>query len=116
MSEPLAEEITNPIPRASIINRSAVKNFALKVSKEKRAGKFTRVSVEFLDSVEAEVEALIRGVAQGYDSEVVLPDGDSARFINGKAVNNIEEKLNFAAMKIVQGKVRRHPSLGVTLK
>src|SRR6185436_12117700 len=54
--------------RPSIINRSAVKAFALKVSKERRAGRFERVSKEFLDSVEANLEALIREIAQGYTS------------------------------------------------
>lgn len=109
-------EVQTSVPRASIINRSAVKAYALKVSKEKRAGKFTRVSAEFLDSVEAEVESLIRGIAQGYESETVLPDGDADYFINGKAGSRVTEKLNLAAMKIIGSKVRRHPSLGVTLK
>ena len=50
----IGESLTTTVAAAasrcpSIINRSAVKAFALKVSKEKRAGKFNRVSKEFLD-------------------------------------------------------------------
>lgn len=113
----MSDEIQPSVPRASIINRSAVKAYALKVSKEKRAGKFTRVSVEFLDSVEANLEALIRGLAQGYnEDDAVIPDNDAAWFINGRVAVRAEEKLNIAVRAIVSSKVRRHPSLGVTLK
>ena len=103
--------------RPSIINRSAVKAFALKVSKERRAGRFERVSKEFLDSVEANLEALIREIAQGYTSrERVAPDAESDWFINGRTLRCVEEKLNEAVQKIVLAKVHGHPSVGKTLK
>jgi hypothetical protein len=103
--------------RPSIINRSAVKSFALKVSREKRAGKFNRVSKEFLDSVEANLEALIREISQGYaKSDTVTPDPECDWFINGRTLRCAEDKLNEAVQKIVLAKVHGHPSIGKTLK
>ena len=43
-----------------LINRSAVKKMAIQLSKDIRAGKFTRVSVEFLERVNAATDAYIR--------------------------------------------------------
>lgn len=110
------EQQTASAPRPSIINRSAVKSYALKVSVEKRAGKFTRVSAEFLDDVEAQLETEIRALAGSLPEEDVTPDKEADWFINGRALRCVEEKLNLLARKIVLGKVRRHPSVGVTLK
>lgn len=112
------ELLTTPTAgRPSIINRSAVKSFALKVSKEKRAGKFNRVSKEFLDSVEANLEALIREIAQGFArTDTVVPDPESAWMINGRTLRCAEDKLNEAVQKIVLAKVHGHPSIGKTLK
>lgn len=104
------------VPRPSIINRTSVRDYALKVSAEKRAGKFNRVSSEFLDDVEAQLEAAIRGLAGCADSDDVTPDPEANWFINGRTTKSAEEKLNQLARKIVLGKVRRHPSIGVTLK
>jgi hypothetical protein len=103
--------------RPSIINRSAVKAYALKVSKERRAGLFQRVSKEFLDSVEANLEALIREIAQGYTSrERVVPDPEADWMINGRTLRCAEDKLNEAVERIVLAKVHGHPSIGKTLK
>ena len=112
------ELLTTPTAgRPSIINRSAVKAYALKVSKERRAGLFQRVSKEFLDSVEANLEALIREIAQGYTSrERVVPDPEHDWFVNGRTLRCAEDKLNEAVQKIVLAKVHGHPSIGKTLK
>lgn len=42
------------------INRAAVRRFALQLSKDTRAGKFTRVSEQFLVEVNAHVAAHVR--------------------------------------------------------
>lgn len=111
------ELLTVSAARPSIINRSTVKAFALKVSKEKRAGKFERVSKEFLDSVEANLEALIRDISSGYTKhEGVAPDPECDWFINGRTLRCAEEKLNEAVQKIVLAKVHSHPTIGKTLK
>lgn len=97
----------------SIINRSAVKAFALKVSRERRAGKFERVSEEFLCSIEAETEAVIRQVPKYVENPV---DAAGAKFITGAALKKIEEKLNERVRQIIQSKVHQHPTIGRTLK
>jgi len=106
---------SEPTRTQSVINRSAVKAYALKVSKERRAGKFTRVSEEFLSAVEADVESAIRGLA-GFASPDHVRPADDRGFITGAAAEKLQEKLNERARHIIAGKVLRHPSLGCTLK
>ena len=113
--DPQAEPAVDSLPRTqSVINRSAVKAYALKVSKERRAGKFTRVSEEFLTAVEAEVETVIRHIALGV--ETITPVGDDREFITGAALDKVRETLDLRARRIIHGKVMRHPTLGCTLK
>lgn len=52
----------------NIINRSAVKKLALQLSRDTRAGKFTRVSKEFLDKVNVRLESIIRTEVQSHPS------------------------------------------------
>jgi hypothetical protein len=107
-----------PITRTpSVINRSSVKAYALVVSRERRAGKFTRVSEEFLDAVEAEVEAAIRQISSlSQDAEKLVDPDDSREFITGAALERVRGRLQQRAQSIISGKVRRHPSIGCTLK
>jgi hypothetical protein len=102
------------IKTQSVINRSVVKAYALKVSAERRAGTFTRVSEDFLVAVEAQVEAAIRQLAPPVESPV-HPD-DDREFITGRALDGLRERLNARTRAIIQGKVRAHPTLGCTLK
>jgi hypothetical protein len=51
-----------------LINRSAVKKVALQLSQDKRAGKFTRVSAEFLERVNAATDAYIRQAVESHPS------------------------------------------------
>lgn len=99
--------------RQSVINRSAVKSFALKVSKERRAGKFTRVSENFLTQVEADVEATIRRICSC--ESLTAPDENQSVFITGEAASRMREKLNAEAASLISRRVMRHPSVGVTL-
>lgn len=94
----------------SVIKHSAVKQYALKVSKEQRAGKFTRVGKAFLLNVEADVEAVIRGLAV----EGNAPETDS-EFITKEAMRRIRLTLQARTKAIIAGKVRRHPTVGCTL-
>lgn len=101
----------------SVINRSAVKAFALKVSKERRAGKFTRVGEDFLDQIEAEVEAVIRGISGlAQWDQFVKPDESLRGLTTGAALDKVREKLEEKTILITHGKVMRHPSIGCTLK
>src|SRR5262245_12584643 len=100
----------------SVINRSAVKDYALKVSKERRAGKFTRVGESFLDQVEADVESAIRSLVPLSEADSPVASGDDRLFITGAVWEKVKEKLNDRTRRIVQGRVMRHPSIGCTLK
>lgn len=102
----------------SVINRSSVKAYALKVSAERRAGKFTRVGEDFLNAVEADVESVIRQIVtfQGPETEGAVAPGDDREFITGAAIDKLRERLNERTRAIVSGRVRRHPSIGCTLK
>ena len=51
-----------------LINRSAVKKMALNLSETTKAGKFTRVSSEFLDRINAKVAATVRSEVQSHPS------------------------------------------------
>jgi hypothetical protein len=98
----------------SILNRSAVKSFALAASEQNRAGKFKRCSPDFIQAVEAEVEALLRQIG-GSEPEQDVPGEYS--FINCKrAFPKIEEQLNRLVRKTVLRRVKSQPSNGQTLK
>lgn len=102
-------EPTTNTKKQSVINRSAVKAYALEVSKTHRAGKFTRVSEEFLIQVEADVEMTIRALEPEIHD---LP----GQIITGEAIRRMKNRLNDRAHTLIRRRVMRHPSLGVTLK
>jgi hypothetical protein len=104
------------IKTQSIINRSAVKAYALKVSAERRAGTFTRVGESFLQSVEVDLESSIRQISTADVSEMAQTDPDNDWFITGQAQKNAAERLNMTARVIIHRKVMRHPTVGCTLK
>lgn len=98
-----------------LICRSRVKKYALKVSKERRAGKFTRVSEEFLLAVETDLDSAIRQLVIADLSELPsLPDDKD--LVTGEALRKAKLRLNTLAQLIIYRKVHRHPTLGITLK
>jgi len=98
-----------------LIRRSIVKKYALKVSKERRAGKFTRVSEDFLSSVEVDLDSAIRQLVVADLSEVTALPDDKA-LVTGEALRKASLRLNTLAQLIIHRKVMRHPTLGITLK
>ena len=108
------ESIPAPL-RFNLINRTAVREYALHVSRERRAGKFTRVGASFLDAVEADLDAAIRQISP--DRLLVDPLPPPTRsIITGQVLARCKEKFNHLAHVIIYRKVVRHPSLGRTLK
>jgi len=104
--------------RTNLTVASSVKEYALACSKANRAGKFKRVSQEFLDDVEAEVDCLIRQI----ESKVREPlhpeisiDEPWKRQITGRALECAHLRLEAAIRKIVRNKVQSTPSCGITL-
>lgn len=103
----------------SLLNRSQVKAYALAVSKCNRAGKFTRVSKQFLDAVEREVHEKLTALGSSSDqvtnSELDAPAPDN--LLNKKSAFELaKQQMNMIAVRVVRGKVRSHPSIGCTLK
>jgi len=52
----------------SLLNRSAVKDYALSLSSTNRAGKFTRVSKKFLDRMEASFKVHVNDAVHRHPS------------------------------------------------
>lgn len=100
-----------------ILNRTAVREYALHVSEKIRNGKFTRVSEEFVDAVEAELNALIRrtGTVNGNMLPGEMPHVNDC-FVTGDAMQKMRESLDNFVQLTVYNKIRRHPTVGVTLK
>lgn len=100
----------------TLINRSAIKRYALKVSEQRRAGTFTRVSEEWLIAIETEVETAIRRVVVSSAHDAVPSDPGADWFITGEATKRIEQRLNDAIKTVILNKVMSHPTVGCTLK
>lgn len=99
------------------VNRSAVKGFALEVSRRKKAGKFKRVSPSFIREVEAEVENIIKSIGGKTDPEDDLTDIPAPDFLNRHRVTSkLVEQLNRAVRRLVFRKVKNYPSRGQTLQ
>lgn len=98
------------------LNETAVRNHALACSKAYRAGKFTRVGSEFMDEVKADVEAMVRELRGKYANQVhpVLDMGEN-QVVTGALLDKIGAELGKAIGRLIQNKVQRQPTCGVTL-
>jgi hypothetical protein len=105
-------------PSVRYLNVSAVKEHALKCSKEIRAGTFTRVSDDFITEIHAETEALVRKFNSLYQPPIhaVVETEDGSRFVTGVMLEKVHESLDNCIARMIQAKVQRHPSVGCTLK
>lgn len=99
-----------------IINRSAVHEHALRCSKAFRAGKFTRVGEAFIDEVEADVERLVREIVNKYPVDNLVEASPNTSFATGYLMDKTREVLDLVIAKMIQRKVRAHPSMGCTLQ
>ena len=115
-----------PIDLASgrYLNESAIRSHALKCSQKYRAGRFTRVSEDFIDEVKADVEAFLRGLRLTHPTlhppvsrEGIHMDSLTLEytFATGAFYDKLSPILNDAIARIVQNKVQRQPSCGKTL-
>lgn len=113
----MSQETEFKPPSARYLNVSAVKEHALKCSKQNRAGTFTRVSEEFITDIQAEVEALVRRFNSLFQPAVhaVVDTGD-VKFVTGELMDKTREAMNQCIARMIQAKVQRHPSIGCTLK
>lgn len=98
----------------SDLNMSAIRKHALACSAAKRGGRFTRVGQDFIDEVEADVEALIRRIAVT-GSLVDAPILTQDTFTTGALLERVKGVLNIAVARIIESKIQRLPSVGCTL-
>jgi hypothetical protein len=95
---------------------SRVRDYALACSKANRAGKFTRVSQEFLDDIEAEVDNLIRQIETKVREPLhPEPTGVIEYLPTSNAAQRAHFRLDQAIRKIIRNKVQSTPSCGITL-
>lgn len=100
----------------SDLNESALKRHALACSKANKSGRFTRVGQDFLDEIEAEVEALVRDLRNNrFPVQVNAPLATEECFVKEALLEKVKDALNQAIARIIQQRVQRQPSVGTTL-
>ena len=100
----------------SNLNESALKRHALECSKANRAGRFTRVGVDFISEIENEVEALVRDLRNNrFPVQMNAPLATEENFVKEALLEKIKDALNQAIARIIQQRVQRQPSVGQTL-
>lgn len=100
----------------SKLNKSAVKDYALRCSQLLRAGKFTRVGEGFMESVELDLEAAIRQICGAMPERMPMLE-QSETFVHWSDIEPVvREKVEALVRSLIVRKVLRHPSLGVTLQ
>lgn len=107
----------NMLDKARLFNRAAAKEHALKCSKERRAGKFTRVGGDFFDEVEADLAALLRELRNKWRSDAYepVPADEATVFVTGEYMEKVRAELDAAVARMIQSKVARQPSCGCTI-
>lgn len=111
---------------SSNLNQNAIKEFALRCSSEYRAGKFTRVGADFIEEIETDIECLLRDLrnkgintlhpALGQGQALGLSaQEDNVFIVKGAFLEKLEIIFNQAICRIIQNKVQRQPTCGVTL-
>jgi hypothetical protein len=88
--DPKPEKTNEPPP---LFNRSAVRHHALKVSRETRAGKFERVSQEFIDNVISQTEQKLRSFQFPVTSAVGQVEPE-VQFLTGAGRKRLAELFN----------------------
>lgn len=100
------------------LNETAIREHALRCSKLFRAGKFTRVGQDFLDEVKADVEQFIRTIRNACPTQMHEPlePDENVGCTTGLLCDKLMPELNRLVCRIIQNKVSRQPSVGVTLR
>ena len=102
---------------SDFIVESHCREYLLLCSKVNRAGKFTRVSKETLEEVNALVDSVVRQMESRLPMPLhALPDAPEAlRCITGYALEKCRDRLEKAVRIIMANKVQHTPSVGCTL-
>lgn len=101
----------------TILNKSAVKKYALQCSESRRAGKFKRVGTSFLQRCEARMESALKAMYRGDGGpETPLEPTEGTKFSTSFGGTKAREQMEKLARDVVFNEVKSHPSLGKTLK
>lgn len=84
-------------------NTAAIKRQALRVSRETRNGKFTRVTKSFVDDVIAEIENKLRQLEAPLNSALKTVE-TSENFLTGKGKTRLVEAFNKFVAREIQRK------------
>lgn len=93
--------------------QSSLKKHALACSVAHKRGRFTRVGSDFLEEVEADVEAIVREL----NAKVPLTLDAVATeevFVTGAMVEKLKTAMNGVVARVIQNKIARQPSVGCT--
>lgn len=114
-------------PRSQL-NETAIREHALRCSKLYRAGKFTRVGGDFMQEVSDDVESFLRKIRNEYqtlhpalsqnapiDRNPGSESDPELAIIKGYFLERVESELNRWLCRLIQNKVQRQPTVGVTL-
>lgn len=102
-------------PSTRLLNESAIREHALACSAKFRAGKFTRVGQDFIDEVQADVEAFVREIRLKWPTRVHEPLPVKSGLVVGRLSDIVRTALNDAIGRLIQSKVQRQPTVGKTL-
>jgi len=102
---------------SEFIVESHCREYLLRCSQANRAGKFTRVSKETIEEVNALVDSVIRQIESKVPTPLhdLPPCPEALRCINGYALEKCRDRLEAAVRKIMANKVQHTPSVGCTL-
>lgn len=117
LPKPVTSEEPLDLSSGRYLNETAIREHALRCSKNFRAGKFTRVGQDFLDEVKADVEAVIRGLRNQCPTRMhppLKPD-ENTGCVTGLLCDRLMPEINDLVCRIIQNKVQRQPSVGKTL-
>lgn len=100
----------------SDLNQSAIRKHALACSKAHRNDRFSRVGQDFLDEVNADVEAIIRDLMHTrFPVQINAALVTDESFVTGPLLEKLREAVNAAVSRLIQNKVAKQPSVGCTL-
>ena len=114
--------MSDSTPIMTATTHARVRKFALLCSKTIKRGRFNRVSPGFMELVDAGVEKFRREIREKYP-EVTFPDIADVSdpnvatpvFLTKHERDAIIKEVEFMIGRMIQRKVERHPSVGVTL-
>lgn len=99
-----------------LLNESGVHKHALACSKAFRNGRFERVGQDFQDEVRSDVEAFLRELRNKWPTSLHEPLSEDSSCATGVLADKVMFEVENAIARLIQNKVQKQPSCGVTLR